>query len=113
MGVILARMGDLCIPELFRSQFVEGFYLKSEAERQPLRIGVLADSVHLGAPFAVVLDQIRRSNFAGIELVILNALEEDRKPPQPASLPVKLFRTLADSRLRNLFAYSLYTRVDE
>ena len=48
------------------------FPLTSTARREPLRVGLLLESTTLPAWAVSVLDQIDKSSFAGIEVVILN-----------------------------------------
>ncbi|MBC8166369.1 MAG: hypothetical protein H7Y20_10915 [Bryobacteraceae bacterium] len=58
------------IPEILRGYFWESVCLNSsDTDRTPLRIGVLANGMHLPACFAAVLDQISRCNFARIAAV--------------------------------------------
>jgi hypothetical protein len=99
------------IPVIFRSRVIESYYLRSTAERPPLRIGVLVDGTNLISPFAAVLDQIRRSNFARIELILRNGLEEPRSGPRK-SLPQRVIGLIADPVRRAKLGYGIYARWD-
>ena len=52
---------------------LEIFHLTSTTKREPLRIGLMMDSLTLPAWAASIVDHIQQCNFARIESVILNA----------------------------------------
>jgi hypothetical protein len=107
------RSRPVDIPPAFRSVIVEQYYLHSNADRPALRIGVLVDGPQLVAPFAAVLDHISRSNFARLELIVKNALEET--PIAPGRRVRGVRRTLAllaDPARRGRLGYAAYTRWD-
>ena len=90
---------------------LEAFHLTSTAKRDPLRIGLMLDSWTLPAWAASIVDQIQNSNFARIEMVILNAAEQPA-PANPAPLPVRAWRILTDKKRRGQFLYGLYFKWD-
>jgi hypothetical protein len=90
---------------------LEVFHLTSTAKPEPLRIGLMMDSLTLPAWAATIVDHIQQSNFARIESVILNAAEQP-PPAKPAPLPVRIWRILRDKRKRSQILYSLYFRWD-
>jgi len=90
---------------------LEVFHLTSTAQREPLRIGLMMDSLTLPAWAATIVDHIQQSNFARIESVILNAGEQP-PPAKPAPLPIRLWRILWDKRRRSQLLYSLYFKWD-
>ena len=90
---------------------LEVFHLTSTAQREPLRIGLMVDSLTLPAWAASIIYHIQQSNFARIESVILNAPEQP-PPAQPARLPVRLWRILRDKKRRSQILYSLYFKWD-
>ena len=90
---------------------LEVFHLTSTAKGEPLRIGLMADSLTLPAWAASIIDQIQRSNFARIESVILNASAQ-APPAERAPLPIRLWRILRDKRTRSQLLYSLYFKWD-
>ena len=57
---------------------LETHYLQSNAQREPLRIGLMADSLTLPAWAASIVDHVQKSNFAKIELVILNPADSSK-----------------------------------
>src|SRR5450432_4107544 len=52
---------------------IEELFLRSSSSAPPLRIGVMLDSDLLSGTLVAVLDHIRASNFAKIELIVRNA----------------------------------------
>jgi hypothetical protein len=90
---------------------LESFHLTSTTKQEPLRIGLMLDSLTLPAWAASIVDHIQRSNFARIESLIFKACEQP-PPVQPAPLPVRLWRILLDKRKRSQILYSLYFKWD-
>jgi hypothetical protein len=94
---------------------LETFYLHSTAERPPLRVGLLVDSLTFPAWIASIIQHIRQSDFARLELVVLNA--EAQRPEAGAGKPapwlVRLARHLGSGRRRRVLLYNVYTRWDE
>jgi hypothetical protein len=91
---------------------LEDFWLSSTGDGPPLRVGILVDSLLQPAWVEPILDQIQRSDFARLELVILN--REKRAPAAPAPGPRlhRLLRVLAEPRRRRGLLYGLYARLD-
>src|SRR5687767_14465184 len=90
---------------------LESFHLNSSSSREPLRIGLILDSLSLPAWITSILDHIEKSNFARIELIIKNAAVEVRTV-QRAALPVRIWKGLADKNRRGRILYDLYTRYE-
>ena len=90
---------------------METFHLESTSGRAPLRIGLMLDSLSVSAWVATILDHIERSNFARVELVILNGAAKTQ-PVERAAAPVRLWRTIRNKRRRTQFLYNLYTRYE-
>lgn len=89
------------------------FYRCSTSGRPPLRVGLMLDSIGATRAQAAIIEAIQQSNFARIELVVLNkptppALQN----PQPKSLPGKILGRLGNAKLRNSLFYDLYTRLN-
>jgi hypothetical protein len=93
---------------------LESFYLQSTSGRPPLRIGLMLDSFILPAWIVSIVQHIRASNFASIELIVLNGT--GKKEPAVgtrAPLPVRAWRTISNSKRRRKLLYNAYTRWDE
>lgn len=89
-------------------------YLHSPADRPPLRIGLLMDSYTLPASIAAILDHIAASNFARLELVVLNtAAVSAQLPAGPRKpLPLRAIDLLRDRRRRSGILFGLYSKWD-
>lgn len=94
---------------------LEVFYLHSDRERPPLRVGLLLDGLRAPAWVARILEHIRRSDFARLELVVLNAaaLGPESGAGKPLPWPLRLARQLASGRRRRTLLYQAYTRWDQ
>ena len=79
-------------------------YLHSSSGRPLLRVGVLLDSCVRPAWVAEIFEDIRRSNFARLELAIINA--------EPAERPQGLMSVLADKKSRRNLLFRIYARSD-
>ena len=90
---------------------LETFHLHSSSPRPPLRIGLFLDSFLLPAWIETILEHLRRSNFAWLELAVLNAEDPPagQERPRRAAWPARLWRCLTDSRVRRAALYSLYS----
>lgn len=82
-------------------------YLRSESSRPQLRIGLLLDNTSLPRCFAEVVDHILACNFARLELLIFNAVEEPTGAPG-RSLPRKIINLLRDRKRRRAVLFTLY-----
>lgn len=91
---------------------VTDLYRRSDAPRAPLRIGLLLDSEILCAVFAEVVRDIQSSNFAKIELLILN---QEARPEVGPRRPFwrRILRRFFDPQVRRNFLYDLYLRLDQ
>jgi hypothetical protein len=62
----------------FVNRVLSQLYLRSDAARPPLRVGVLLDATTLPQYSRAILEDIRRSNFATLTVAVINA---DVSPP--------------------------------
>lgn len=77
----------------------------------PLRIGVLLDGWRLPAAFRAVLEDIRASDFATLNLLVFND-EQSQPAPKTGGL-ARYLRTFADSKRRRHALYSAYEALAE
>jgi len=86
----------------------------SPAPKPPLRIGLLLDGVKLSRFFAKIVEDIRASNFARLELLVFKKASPSAKPEHKAG--PKAFRALnrvLDSKMRKRLLYDEYVRLDK
>jgi hypothetical protein len=106
----------LALPDIYKSEFFDRIYLTSSNRVAPcLRIGLLVDSETLIAPFATVVDQIIRSDFARIVGVVVNT-PDNTEAPGPTRRGGKLgslFRMLRDPKLRGSIGWTAYQKLDD
>jgi len=90
------------------------FYRVSSADRPALRIGLLLDSREkLSAFAATIVEDIKASNFANIELVIVNKNSETASPsPAEEENVEKKSRHRSHSNSSKRALYELYLRLD-
>src|ERR1022692_1175140 len=91
------------------------YYHISSADRAPLRIGLLLDSRdQIPAFFARIIEGIKASNFAGIELLVVRKTTAGKARPgkPPSSRALRFLRHLWDPKLRKRLLYDLYLRLD-
>ncbi|HET9408082.1 MAG TPA: hypothetical protein VFO39_12655 [Candidatus Sulfotelmatobacter sp.] len=95
------------------------YYLISNADRPPLRVGLLLDSLGRCPSFAAkVIGDIRACNFARIELLVVNklALNKNIAPVETAAHSALKFGTLFghifDARFRKRLLYDFYLKLD-
>src|SRR5690348_17615434 len=77
-----------------------GYYRISSADRPPLRIGLLLDSRdEISAFFAKIVEDIKSSNFARIELLIVSKTPVDNPTTRkvPHSRAARFLRRIARS----------------
>lgn len=88
-------------------------FLNSSGTSNPLRLGILLDSQELPACFSEVIDHIKQSNFANLELLIFNCPGEQASHTS-SKLPLftRLFNILRNPRQRNSILFSAYERLD-
>jgi hypothetical protein len=88
------------------------YYRNSSVTRPPLRIGLLLDSREkISASFAKIVEDIKASNFANIELLIVRTAPSAPDNP-PNSRARRLLRSLWNAKFRRQFAYNFYLRLD-
>src|SRR5437762_2595069 len=89
------------------------YFRLCHAVRPPLRIGLLLDTAIVSAFCAGVIEDVRCSNFARIELVAFRKSPAKPVVPNPsASLANKLARRLIDPKLRKHILYNAYLQLD-
>jgi len=87
------------------------YYLESSAARDPLRIGLLLDShQRTSAFFAKIIEDIKASNFARIELLIVKQSAD--KPAGASNSAPTLLRRITDPKLRKHLLWNFYLRLD-
>ena len=92
-----------------------GYYRSSSANREPLRIGLLLNSsTEISAVAAKIIEDIKASNFAGIELLVVRKTSAHKPASDrtPNSAARKFLRRISDSKLRSHLLYDLYLRLD-
>ena len=105
----------LDLPDIFKSEFFDRIYLtSSNPDASCLRVGLLIDSETLIAPFATVVDQIIRSNFARIVGLVVNTQEPTKAPAARArgGKVGSLLRMLRDPKLRRSLGWTAYGHLD-
>src|ERR1035437_3190941 len=91
------------------------YYRISSADRAPLRIGLILDSCdEIPAFAATIIEDIKASNFAGIELLVVRKTSAETPAPSqpPNSSAVRVLRHLSNPKLRKRLLYDLYLRLD-
>jgi hypothetical protein len=109
-------MSSGAIEPLGQSQVVSpaSFWRASPSLNPGLRIGLLLDSVKMSRFFATVIEDIRASNFADLELLIFRKPPSlDRPTNHTNSIVSKVARRLKDPNLRKHALYDQYLRLDE
>ena len=91
---------------------ISSLFLHSESREKPLRIGVLVDSLELSKAFRNVLVDIESSDFARVELVILNRQPQLHPGPAGGRL-ARYLRLLRNSDFRRFFLYAVYQKLDQ
>jgi hypothetical protein len=96
----------ICIPN--------NYFRISSVDRPPLRIGLLLDSHdEIPAFFARIIEDIKASNFAGIELLVVRKTAGNSAPGRPPnSRALRFLRHISDPKLRKRLLYDLYLRLD-
>ncbi len=91
------------------------YYRISSADHAPLRIGLLLDSrTEISAFAASIIEDIKASNFARIELLVVKNSAPSAAPARPPDSPVlRLLRRLSNRKLRKHLLYDLYLRLDK
>ena len=93
---------------------LDSFYLRSNSGAPPLRVGLLLDSLRLQGCFAEIVRHIQSSNFARVELVVLNSEASNgaKATTAPRSFSTKLMELLRDERRRKTLLFEVYQRWD-
>ena len=92
---------------------ISALYRYSPSENAPLRIGVMLDGITAPRTFAAVLEDIAASNFAKLELVIMNADETHPTHRVPRSKMRRLLRRAMNKQLREGALFDAYCKWDE
>src|SRR5215472_9257717 len=89
----------------FVNRVLSQLYLRSDAARPPLRVGVLLDATTLPQVSRAILEDVSRSNFATLSVAVINA---DVSPPGAAASAAP--RPKLRAALLNRALYVLYQR---
>jgi len=88
------------------------YYRFSPTKRPTLRIGLLLDSRNeISASFAKIIADIKASNFAGIELLVVKRAGSEPNNARH-SKALSLLRSILNPTLRRRLLYTLYRRLD-
>jgi hypothetical protein len=91
---------------------VSDLYLTSSSGREPLRIGLLLDTTTQARYLHHVIEDIQKSNFASLQVVVVRQDVLSAAPQPRASLPVRAWRTLLNSQRRRQLLYRWYSTLD-
>ena len=89
---------------------ISELYLHSKSQAKPLRIGVMVDSFQLAAPFREVLTDIGKSDFARLELVIVN--QAAKQPSASTSDRLSKWQRLRNPAHRRSMVFDRFARYD-
>ena len=92
---------------------ISKLYRHSPCDRPPLRVGVMLDGTSTLQVCAAVLEDIAASNFARLELVIMNVEELDRTPPVTRSKAGRIANRLRNKQLREGMLFDFYCKWDQ
>ncbi len=87
-------------------------FCTSRSDRRPLRIGLLLDRESLSGAFAAVVNDIKSSDFATIDLLVLHKNPEAAAVAQARATLSKIYRRLANPSSRRLLLFDLYQGID-
>src|ERR1700691_1086281 len=91
---------------------ISSLYLHSKSQGRPLRIGVMVDNFEIEQAFRKVLMDIKASDFANLELVILN--RQVRLPRKAvAGRFSRYLRPLQGRDSRRVLLFSLFQKFDQ
>jgi hypothetical protein len=93
------------MPAAFVNRVLSQLYLRSDAARPPLKVGLLLDSTTLPQYSRAILEDIVRSNFATLTVAVINA---DVSPADGRAQPAPSLRLRA--ALLNRALYVIYQR---
>ena len=91
---------------------ISSLYLHSRSQAKPLRIGVLVDGFEMIRLFHEVLTDIQSSNFARLELVVINRQDRATAPRPSSNKLARYVGLLLDPSLRRRLLYSIYQKFD-
>jgi hypothetical protein len=91
---------------------ISSLYLHSRSQAKPLRIGVMVDGFAIEKAFRTVLMDIKGSDFANLELVIVNR-QTQLFPTGAAERLSRYLCHLQDRDRRRTFLYSLFQKFDQ
>jgi hypothetical protein len=92
---------------------ISSLYVRSASDRPLLSVGLLIDSEKLPRCFAEVIDHILQSDFARLELLIVNNEQGDSDAQPQRSLLRKAWNVIGSKQRRRLLLFSLYQRWDQ
>lgn len=90
---------------------ISSLYLRSRSHAKPLRVGVLVDGFDLSKAFRQVLEDIQASDFARLELVVVNRDPQLISPERPKNLS-KYLRLLSNPHRQRLL-FKMYQKFDK
>jgi hypothetical protein len=91
---------------------IPSLYMRSASDRPPLSVGLLIDSEKLPRCFSEAVDHILQSDFARLDLLIVNNEQVDSNPQRRRSVPRKAWDLIVSRQHRRLLLFSLYQRWD-
>ena len=94
-------------------QMISSLYVRSASDRPPLSVGLLVDSEKLPRCFSEVVDHILQSDFARLDLLIVNNEQGDSDPQPHRSMIRKAWNVISSRQRRRLLLFSLYQRWDQ
>jgi hypothetical protein len=91
---------------------ISSLYLHSRSQTKPLRIGVMVDDFKISKAFRKVMIDIKASDFANLELVIVN--RQEQLLPNPAADGLSRYLShLQDRDRRRVLLYALFQKFDQ
>ena len=91
---------------------ISSLYLHSRSQARSLRVGVMVDGFETLRAFRQVLTDIQASDFARLEVVVVNRQPPPAAPPSAGTLS-RFLRVLLTSERRRLLLYTLYQKFDQ
>lgn len=90
---------------------ISSLYLHSRSHAQALRVGVMVNGFELSRALRQVLEDIQASDFARLELVVVNRNPQLVSPPRPSGIP-RYLRLLSNPHRKQLL-FKLYQKFDQ
>src|SRR5437879_5963766 len=91
---------------------ISSLYLHSRSQAKPLRVGVMVDGFETLRAFRQVLTDIQSSDFARLEVVVVNCQPPPAAPSSAGRLS-RYLKVLLNSERRRLLLYTLYQKFDQ